>query len=129
MKSCLFLFNSMSPFSRKKVYGGEAVYRESGMAGLTGKTQDCYDNVKKHGFYCVYLDLASRRIDQLMIAAAARQGMNFPKMEFFDDELFGSRTATVFRKANMDMETSNAYLRSLTPVIDKLLGDNILRKK
>src|SRR5712664_1290751 len=23
MKSCLFLFNSMSPFSRKKVYGGE----------------------------------------------------------------------------------------------------------
>ena len=25
MKSCLFLFNSMSPFSRKKVYGGEAV--------------------------------------------------------------------------------------------------------
>jgi hypothetical protein len=23
MKICLFLFNSMSPFSRKKVYGGE----------------------------------------------------------------------------------------------------------
>jgi len=23
MKSCLSLFNSMSPFSRKKVYGGE----------------------------------------------------------------------------------------------------------
>src|SRR5712691_11576741 len=25
MKSCRFLFNSMSPFSRKKVYGGEIV--------------------------------------------------------------------------------------------------------
>ncbi len=25
MKSCLFLFNSMSPFSRKKVYGGETL--------------------------------------------------------------------------------------------------------
>src|SRR5215471_8065310 len=25
MKNCLFLCNSMSPFSRKKVYGGEAI--------------------------------------------------------------------------------------------------------
>ena len=28
MKSCRFLFNSMSPFSRKKVYGGETEQQE-----------------------------------------------------------------------------------------------------
>ena len=28
MKRCLFLYNSMSPFSRKKVYGGEIVDQE-----------------------------------------------------------------------------------------------------
>jgi hypothetical protein len=32
MKICLFLFNSMSPFSRKKVYGGET----QNQAGLVG---------------------------------------------------------------------------------------------
>jgi len=31
MKSCLFLFNSISPFSRKKVYGGESFSKQLSM--------------------------------------------------------------------------------------------------
>ena len=106
-----------------------SVYQKEGMAGLIVQTKNCYANVKQNGFYCVYLDLASRHIDQLMVAGTAELGMTFPKTVFFDDELFGSRIATVFRKANMDMETSNTYLRMVTPVINKLVEDNLLRKK
>jgi hypothetical protein len=106
-----------------------AVYRNNGMLGLIGKTKDCYGNVKINKFYCVYLDLASRRIDQLMIAAAAREGINIQKTEFFDDELFMSRVVPVFIKANMDREGSKEYLDLLTPIINKLVEDNMLRKK
>jgi hypothetical protein len=105
------------------------VYRNNGILGLIAKTQDCYDNAGKYEFYCVYLDLASRRIDKIIRATAAIEGINFPKTEFFDDELFGSRVAPVFIKANMDMERSNEYLRLLTPVINKLVEDNLLRNK
>ena len=105
------------------------VYQKNGMSGLIVQTQKCYDNVDQNGFYCVYLDLASRHIDQLTLANAAQNGMTFPKTEFFDDELFRSRIATVFLKANMDMKTSNDYLRTVTPVINTLVEDNMLRKK
>ncbi len=100
------------------------VYKQNGMAGLIGETNECYDKGKENGFYCVYLDLASRHIDQIMVAGAAHSGMTFPKTEFFDDELFGSRIVPVFRKANMNMDKSNQYLRTLTPAINKLVEDN-----
>lgn len=105
------------------------IYKQNGMAGLIEKTQSCYNNKKTNGFYCVYFDLASRHIDQLMIDDAAQQGMTFPKNEFFDDELFGGRISGVFKKANMDIDTSNEYLQSVTPVINKMVEDNMLRKK
>src|SRR6266851_795437 len=37
MKSCRSLFNSMSPFSRKKVYGGEANHAEAFWSALRRK--------------------------------------------------------------------------------------------
>ena len=98
------------------------------MSGLIVKTQKCYDN-NKNKFYCVDLDFASKHIDLIMIAGAAQQGISFPKTEFFDDELFWPRIITVFQKANMDQKAGDAYLHSLYPVINKLVDDNILRKK
>src|SRR5882724_10115511 len=93
-----------------------AVYRAQGMAGLIGTTQHCYDQSNNHGFSCVYLDFASRRIAQLARAAAARDGRPCPKMAFFDNAFLGARLAPVFRQANMDREKSHAYVRVLTPV-------------
>jgi len=93
------------------------------MSGLIKATQDCYKQLDKYKFYCVYLDLASRHIDQIYI-----KGTNFPPNEFFDDAQFGPRVADVFEKANMDMNQSNEYLAKMTPIINKLVEDN-LRKK
>lgn len=101
------------------------VFKEDGMSGLIEKTQTCYDNANENGFYCFYFDLAARHIDQIAVAGAVQQGMKFPKTPFFDDDLFGSRAALLFQKANMDMKTSNDYLNSVTPVINKLVEDNL----
>jgi hypothetical protein len=107
-----------------------AVYRAHGMSGLIGTTQRCYDQSHNQGFSCVYLDFASRRIDQLVRAAAARDGMPFQKMAFFDNASLGSRLAPVFRQANMDREKSHAYVRVLTPIINQLVDEEkILHKQ
>lgn len=101
-----------------------ATYEEQGMSGLIIKTQDCYKKNTKNLFYCVYLDLASRRIDQVFVEA-----MHFPPNDFFADEQFGSRVGPVFSGANMDMDTANQYLASVTPVINNLVEKKLLGKK
>jgi len=98
------------------------------MSGLIIATQDCYKKLDKYKFYCVYLDLASRHIDQIMVEGAAQQGMSFPKTEFFDDEQFLQRVGEVFLKADMDMDRSNKYLATITPIINKLVEDNLRGK-
>ena len=112
----------------KAAKGAVAVYRAHGMSGLIGTTQRCYDQSTNQGFACVYLDFASRRIDQLVRAAAARDGMPFPKIAFFDNASLGARLAPVFRQANMDREKSHAYVRVLTPVINHVVEEKILHK-
>src|SRR6266511_762358 len=72
------------------------VYREHGISGLIDTTQRCYAQSNTQGFSCVYLDFASRRIDQLVRAAAAREGLRLPKMAFFDNASLGARLAPVF---------------------------------
>jgi hypothetical protein len=54
--------------------------------------------------------------------------MTFPKNEFFDDKQFGARLSTFFHKANMSMEQSNAFLRTTTPAVNKLVEERFLRK-
>jgi hypothetical protein len=109
---------------RKAAKTSVATYRSNGMSGLIGKTRECYKNLDKYKFYCVYFDLASRRIDQIFVA-----GMNFPPTEYFDDDEFGARVGPVFIRANMDMKQANKYLEELTPVINKLVEDNMRKKK
>jgi hypothetical protein len=101
------------------------IYSENGMSGLIAETEECYRDAKENPLDCVHLDLASRHIDQLMVAGAAKQGVAFPKIDFFEDELFGRRVMPVFMQANMDMEASNEYLRLVTPVINRLVRDRM----
>ena len=91
-------------------------YKETGMSGLIIKTQECYEQNTKNLFYCVYIDLASRRIDQVFV-----ESMNFPPNEFFSDEQFGSRVVPVLASANMNMDVSNKYLMIVTPEINSLV--------
>jgi hypothetical protein len=109
----------------KAVKRAVAVYRAQGMSGLIETTQHCYDQSNTQGFYCVYLDFASRRIAQLVRTAAAREGMPIPKRAFFHNASLGARLAPVFRQANMDREQSHAYVRMLTSIMNQLVGEQI----
>lgn len=100
-----------------------ATYKKTGMAGLAANVQDCYEK-QKNKFYCLYLDLASRRIDQIFVEA-----MHFPPNEFFADEKFGGRIGPVLAKSNMDMDTANQYLATTTPVVNGLVEKRLLGKK
>lgn len=97
-----------------------ATYKKEGMSGLIIKTKACYEKNTKNPFYCVYLDLASRHIDQVYV-----ESMHIPSNEFFSDAQFGPRIGPVLANANMDMNTANQYLASVTPVINNLVEKNI----
>ncbi len=100
-------------------------YKKTGVSGLTAKTQECYEkNAVESPFYCIYIDIASRRIDQIAVEA-----MHFPPSDFFADEPFSSRIIPIFVSNNMDMNTSNQYLESITILINNLLEKKLLRQK
>jgi hypothetical protein len=93
-----------------------STYRETGMSGLIGETEECYKHNTKNPFYCVYLDLASRHIDQLFV-----ESMNFPPNEFFSDENLGSRVSPVLSDGGMSFDTANRYLMISGTEINKLV--------
>lgn len=99
-------------FSRAATNAVET-YKKEGMSGLTTKTQDCYDQHIENQFFCVYLDIASRHIDQMAV-----EEMHFPPNEYFADKQFGTRLAPVLTSANMDMNSANTYLKAIIPVIN-----------
>jgi hypothetical protein len=98
-------------------------YKTDGMTGLVAKTTECYATNAKNRFYCLYLDLASRKIDRMFV-----DSMGWPPTQFFGNEAFGPRVMPVFVEAGMDMHDANSYLRMVTPVIDDLVLKKILAK-
>jgi hypothetical protein len=108
---------------RKAAKACVEIKKQNGMVGLINKTEEYYKNQDRNKFYCVYFDIASRRIDQIGVS------MNFPSEEFFSDDQFGERVGMVFIKANMNMSQANQFLSAITPVINRLVDENILKKK
>ncbi len=100
-----------------------ATYRATGMSGLIGKSKDCYKRLSKFKYYCVYLDLAARRIDQLGGA-----GTRFPPTEYFDDVQFGERTEEIFLRSSMNREQANEYLSDVAPVVNKFVDEEARKK-
>ncbi|MEA5112785.1 MAG: hypothetical protein VB050_02060 [Geobacteraceae bacterium] len=97
-----------------------STYKVSGMTGLVEMTSDCYDKTASKEFICVYIDLASRYIDQRMSEA-----FNFPPTEFYQDEQFGARISGVFIQHDINMEKCNEYLRAATPAINKIVDHKL----
>ncbi len=93
-------------------------YRELGMAGLEIKIENCYKENTEKLFYCVYQDVASRSIAQIMAIS-----MSLRPDHFFSDENFGSRIGPVLGVAGMDMHSANYCLSIITPVIYKMIDD------
>ncbi len=100
------------------------IYKNEGMSGLINFTSQCYNQTKNNEFVCVYIDLASRYLDQMMV-----EQNKLPPTEFFGDELFGPRIFGVFVNKNMDEAKSNEYLRAATPTINKLVDKKLRSKK
>lgn len=101
-----------------------ATYRRSGMTGLIVETQTCYEKAKESPFYCIYLDLASRFIDQTFVAA-----MHYPPTEFFADEPSEVRIGATLRRARIGGKEADEYLKMLVPAIDQLVAEKLLRKQ
>ncbi len=99
-------------------------YREFGITGLEIAIEDCYkENIENH-FYCLYLDLGARHIEQVMVV-----NMALPPENFFSDEKFGPRIAPVFIGAGMDMDTANHFLYVVTPLINDMTDDLAAKKR
>jgi hypothetical protein len=96
----------------KAVKATVATFRDRGMAGLTGMTEDCYASLKGKQFYCLYLDVASRHIDIMFVYA-----MNYPPTAFFSQDQFEQRVVPVLMRAKMNSEQGNGYMEMLTKVI------------
>ena len=101
-----------------------ATYKSDGMSSLISKSKDCYKNLSKYKFYCIYIDLAAYHIDELV-----RAGHPFPPMEYFSSEQFLSRSGEIFISANLTMEKTNGYLRDMTPIVNKMVDDALLKGK
>ena len=94
------------------------------MSGLIGKSQGCYKQLAKFKYYCLYLDLAARRIDQLGGA-----GLQFLPTEYFDDEQFGGRAGEIFIRTNLSREQADEYLLNMTPIVNKLVEEEAKKKR
>lgn len=108
----------------KAVDTAVATYQNEGMSGLANVTQECYEKSIKNLYYCVYLDVASRHIDQIFV-----ESMNFPPHDYFSDAQFGPRILPVLVSADMDMNTANQYLASVTLIVDNMLEEKLSREQ
>lgn len=96
-------------------------YKAGGVSALIQKVESCYDKTQGSQFYCLYLDVASRHIDQTFSSA-----MNFPPSRFFSDKEFMDRIIPILIKAEMTPESANEYMiatsRVVINVVDRKLA-------
>lgn len=94
-------------------------YLKSGAGGLIAVVTECYQIKTNDQLHCLYLDLASRRIDQLFVESA-----NLPHNSFFSDEKFGQRIVTFMKIKYGNMDDANQFLATVTPAINSLVEKN-----
>lgn len=101
------------------------IYAKDGISGLIKEIELCYDgNSKRINFDCVYLDIASRHINQIVFDAMAEKGILLQKTAFFEDKSFFSRIAMIFKTENIDISKNSRYINSLIPIINKLVENH-----
>jgi hypothetical protein len=91
-------------------------YAQEGMFGLSAKTLTCYETNGKT-LQCLYLDLASRRINEHFVAAG------YPSHDFFSDSQFGARTAPVLQEANLEITTARSIARDVYKLVEEKFRD------
>jgi len=107
---------------RKAAISTLSTYRASGISGLRMQSTDCYLKRSFDQFPCVYIDIASRYIDQGMVATN-----NYPPDEYFDGDKYYSRIGPVFLKDKLNRETSNELMAFMTFVIAQEITSKVLK--
>lgn len=92
-----------------------ALYRETGMNGVIGKLQSCYDGARSADAYlfCLGMDSQARRLDSGMSAK-----LGIPVIAYFGDEQFGDRL-TVMARWFPDPYQRDAALEQLLEGVDE----------
>lgn len=92
-----------------------ALYRETGMNGVIGKLQACYDGAKSSDAYlfCLGMDSQARRLD-----AGMSGKLGIPVLPYFDDAQFGDRL-TVMARWFPDGYQRDAALEQLLEGVDE----------
>lgn len=92
-----------------------ALYRETGMNGVIGKLQSCYDGAKSSDAYlfCLGMDSQARRLDSGMSGK-----LGIPVIAYFGDDQFGDRL-TVMARWFPDPYQRDAALEQLLEGVDE----------
>lgn len=97
-------------------------YKSGGMSGLIESTEKCYKSSAANKYYCVYLDIAARHIDQMVV-----QSMHFPPNEFFTVEALVSRVFPALVSSGMNVDTASDYVSSMEQVINGAIERKMLK--
>ena len=100
-----------------------STYKSSGMSGLISSSKTCYKNLAKMKFYCLYIDVAARHIDEV-----AGGGSKFPRNDYFTDKQFLPRAKIIFTNSGASMDDANEYLRNSDKVISKMVDQAITKQ-
>jgi hypothetical protein len=99
-------------------------YKQGGISALVEGSKQCYMDINKYRFYCIYLDLAARHVSERDGA-----GVRFPPEKYFVDDQFLLRAGEIFLRSSMNMDQSNQYLAMVTPLINKLVDQELAVKE
>jgi len=89
------------------------IYKHGGMSGLVAKSQSCYEDINKYRFYCIYIDIAAREIDDRVRTAHPR----LPPNEYFSDDNFLPRAQRIFDKASVSAKDQKEYIAGVKSII------------
>lgn len=99
-------------------------YKRGGIASLVEGSKNCYQDINKYRFYCIYLDLAARHVSDLDGA-----GVRFAPEKYYVDDQFLPRAGQIFVRSNMDKDQSNEYLAMVAPLINKFVDSELAKKR
>jgi hypothetical protein len=98
-------------------------YKNEGVSGMIIAIEECYKKQKKKATpYCMYLDLASARTDQIYSEA-----IKAPRHEFFAVENFVMRADTVLARTTVPFEARAEYLKDIITLMTQVTDKEILK--
>lgn len=101
------------------------VYENKGMNGLVELTDICYArSIEK--WQCVYLDTASRRIDQNFKAFADKEKFEYTRQKFFRDKAVEKRIVTYLKTGISSKKEINEYLKAVTETVNTIIDREVI---